>query len=570
MPTKQSIPATWPAPVAGLLALTLYARCLAPGLTWAHDGADGGDLLAAALIGGVPHPPGYPTYQLLLRGILAVWPGDPARAGNWLSAVCAALAVALLADLLRRSLPARPERPWLALAGASLWATAPALWGQAVITEVYTLNALIVMACWWLLWRWRATGEMRWVSAAAFAGGLGLGNHLTLALIVPGALVLAAGGRRNVSQSAGLRGRAGRTQSGGLRYRTIFKAALPILAAGLLGLSVYVYLPLAAGRNPSINWGDPRTPERLAWVVSAQVYRPLVFGLPLAELPGRLAETAGDALQQLGGGPWGLLLAGLGMWRLTRRDPAWAWATGLTALAYAAYAVGYAAPDAAAYAIPAWAMAAIWAAEGLAYLASRCSPSLRLKPQADTPNPLQAGYAGRQNSALKRTWLYQTPNSFGGPATARLGGIAARLVLVTALLLPILAVAGAWHPMDLSADREARDFVAAALAADENAVILTAGDAHTFALWYAIFGLGRRPDITPINVHLYGTGWYQHALGAARPWLVPPDGRPWPPLKEFVAAASAARPIYRTEPLPDAFDDFEPYDEGPLVRLRRR
>jgi len=51
----------WPAPLAGLAALVLYARTLAPGLTWAHHAADGGDLLAAALTVGVPHPSGYPT-----------------------------------------------------------------------------------------------------------------------------------------------------------------------------------------------------------------------------------------------------------------------------------------------------------------------------------------------------------------------------------------------------------------------------------------------------------------------------------------------------------------------------
>ena len=82
-------------PVAGALAFALYGLTLAPGLTWAHDGADGGDFLAAALIGGVAHPTGYPTYQWLLQAAIRVLPGEPAVAGNWLSALCAALAVGL-------------------------------------------------------------------------------------------------------------------------------------------------------------------------------------------------------------------------------------------------------------------------------------------------------------------------------------------------------------------------------------------------------------------------------------------------------------------------------------------
>ena len=82
----------WPALLAGLGAFALYGLTLAPGLTWAHGGVDGGDLLAAALTAGVPHPTGYPTYQIALRATIAAFGGDPARAGAWLSAICAALA----------------------------------------------------------------------------------------------------------------------------------------------------------------------------------------------------------------------------------------------------------------------------------------------------------------------------------------------------------------------------------------------------------------------------------------------------------------------------------------------
>ena len=46
-------------------ALLVYLATMAPGLTWAHDSADGGDLIAAVVSGGVPHPSGYPTFVLL-------------------------------------------------------------------------------------------------------------------------------------------------------------------------------------------------------------------------------------------------------------------------------------------------------------------------------------------------------------------------------------------------------------------------------------------------------------------------------------------------------------------------
>jgi hypothetical protein len=47
--------------------LAIYSSTLAPGLTWANSGSDGGDLIAAAATGGVPHPTGYPLYLLLAR-----------------------------------------------------------------------------------------------------------------------------------------------------------------------------------------------------------------------------------------------------------------------------------------------------------------------------------------------------------------------------------------------------------------------------------------------------------------------------------------------------------------------
>ncbi len=53
------------------LAFLLYWWTAAPGLSWAHQGADGGELLAAAVRNGVPHPPGYPLYIWLLQGWLS-------------------------------------------------------------------------------------------------------------------------------------------------------------------------------------------------------------------------------------------------------------------------------------------------------------------------------------------------------------------------------------------------------------------------------------------------------------------------------------------------------------------
>ena len=80
----------------------IYLRTLAPGLTWANDGSDGGDLIAAAATGGVAHPTGYPLYLLLARISFNSCPSVPWRFGRNLLSALATVAVSVLVYLLVR------------------------------------------------------------------------------------------------------------------------------------------------------------------------------------------------------------------------------------------------------------------------------------------------------------------------------------------------------------------------------------------------------------------------------------------------------------------------------------
>lgn len=67
MPVRVFLRRHLPAIFLALSLMGVYLSTLAPGLTWANDGSDGGDLIAAAYTGGVAHPTGYPLYLLLAR-----------------------------------------------------------------------------------------------------------------------------------------------------------------------------------------------------------------------------------------------------------------------------------------------------------------------------------------------------------------------------------------------------------------------------------------------------------------------------------------------------------------------
>ena len=96
-----------------------------------------------------------------------------------------------------------------------------------------------------------------------------------------------------------------------------------------------------------------------------------------------------------------------------------------------------------------------------------------------------------------------------------------RAALITLLLaVPAISAARFWRENDLSHDREAQEFVTRALAdAAPDALILTSSDGPTFALWYAVYGLGQRPDVAPVNVSLVAFDWYRRALAERHPDL---------------------------------------------------
>ena len=128
--------------------LLLYLQTLAPSVATLFDDSLEFPLVAHDLA--IAHPTGYPLYTLLGKLFtLGPFP-NVAWAVNLLSAAVAALTVSLV-YLVARMLT---RRRWPALLGALALAASPVFWSQAVVAEVYTLNAALVAALLWLALRW--------------------------------------------------------------------------------------------------------------------------------------------------------------------------------------------------------------------------------------------------------------------------------------------------------------------------------------------------------------------------------------------------------------------------------
>lgn len=164
-----------------LAAFGFYLAGASPSIA-ARDAAD---MSLAAWSLGVAHPPGYPLYSVLGRAWLAIFPwGNPGYGLALLSCLAAAGAVSFLFASVRRRYGL-----WSGLTAAAVLLFSAPLWKFALIQEKYALHACIVAA---LIYLSEGERESFWRRArlSGFIVGLGLVNHQSLLLFLPGFLLL--------------------------------------------------------------------------------------------------------------------------------------------------------------------------------------------------------------------------------------------------------------------------------------------------------------------------------------------------------------------------------------------
>ncbi|MFP4529007.1 MAG: protein O-mannosyl-transferase family [Candidatus Kapaibacterium sp.] len=260
------------------IPLLLYIFTMAPGLTF----TDSGELAGVCVTLGIAHPTGYPLFTLLGH-LWSLLFGSDVFLLNIFAGVMTALS-AMVFYLLSRDvllyinmeLPAKSKkgkksdtpRPvleansvlLLAFASALTYAAAATIWQQGLSIEVYSLQLLVINLILWVSFRAATIAESRdrTFMLAALLLGLGFANHMTTLLILPGFAMLffmpPVGERPS--------------------WRTKFLMIIPFV----IGLSLYLYLPIRSAMLPEFNWGwVHRSLDKFMYHVSGRQYQVWMF-----------------------------------------------------------------------------------------------------------------------------------------------------------------------------------------------------------------------------------------------------------------------------------------------------
>jgi Protein O-mannosyl-transferase TMEM260-like len=250
-------------------AFGLYLATLAPSVTfW-----DSGELITAACTLGIPHQPGYPLYCITGNLFQLVPFGNAAYRLNLQSAFYSALAVFVVYRAILAVMSADGEgskarsfsQTLYAAALSFMLAVSGIFWSQSIVAEVYAAGALFVALLLYLhaLAAEKKIAAMRYVALSGFLFGLGVVNHISLALYAPALIISWA---MVAGRGIGFRGYA----------CAVFFAAL--------GLSVNLYLPVRSLAGPAINIGHPDTWPGFLWTVKWAEYADSLGALVLSAI----------------------------------------------------------------------------------------------------------------------------------------------------------------------------------------------------------------------------------------------------------------------------------------------
>ena len=276
-----------------LVSFAIYLPQVSPIL----HGGDTGELIANSFVIGVPHAPGFPTYQILAKTSQILIPfANISYRTNLFSAILGSFTLTCLWVFLSKGHRFPKAAIFLGILFLGL---SPLYIEQSIVAEVFVLNLLFFIG---VLWALTLNQKKEGLSLASYLLGVGLGNHHILITSLP--LIIYAW----------------------FHEKSRARMLLGSLFFFLLGFSVYAYLPIRARTNPPVNFGDPETWSRFWAVLTRKEFGSFSLhpaAVPFYDVPLLVQQAVAYFVRtwaQVGLFGMGLVLLGLGSFFLEREN----------------------------------------------------------------------------------------------------------------------------------------------------------------------------------------------------------------------------------------------------------
>jgi len=200
---------------------------------------DAGEMATVIHTLSVAHPPGYPLYTLIGKIFVLLIPfGNVAYRLNLMSGIFSVLTAIILFRIITKvnetrmrggNLSALIPKSFL-IFSAVIFAFSYLQWYLSLVSEMYTLNTFFSALLIYLSFLYVLNKKPSTRYVFAFLYGLSLGNRMDLLLLAPGFIYLF------------------------WKTRPANKINVTLLIFFLLGLSIYLYLPIRSAQSPVIDW----------------------------------------------------------------------------------------------------------------------------------------------------------------------------------------------------------------------------------------------------------------------------------------------------------------------------